>query len=177
MEQAKKTAVYRVVADSGGTMVFHFYCDISGELCCVTRPIRADTEEAALELAWATEGKWEFNHCTKCGKYVSSAMFNVNAGLCPDCAPWETEFPSRAMTRRAADWMGDLGGCRPLGILSDDCGDVVWQCHAEQADLLLLEKAVELGLIDGYCIGGLTINQMRTWLAETAETADTPPQP
>ena len=84
---------------------------------------------------------------------------------------------SPAMTRRAADWMGDLGGCRPLGILSDDCGDVVWQCHAEQADLLLLEKAVELGLIDGYCIGGLTINQMRTWLAETAETADTPPQP
>ena len=25
-------------------------------------------------------------------------------------------FPSRAMTRRAADWLGNLGGCRPLGI-------------------------------------------------------------
>ena len=57
MEQAKKTAAYRVVADSGGSRVFRFYCDISGELCCVTRPIQADTEEAALEIAWATEGK------------------------------------------------------------------------------------------------------------------------
>lgn len=75
-------------------MVFRFYCDISGELCCVTRPIQADTEEAALEMAWEQEGKWEFNHCPQCGKYVSSAMFNVNAGLCLDCAPWETEFPA-----------------------------------------------------------------------------------
>ena len=126
-------------------------------------------------------------------------------------------FPSRAMTRRAADWLGNLGGCRPLGILSDDCDDVVWQCTAEKADLLLLEldfsngvedkdvsgrcdiavevrrklpdcriylvcedghpeklpaleKAVELKLIDGYCIGDLAAQQMRTWLSETAET-------
>ena len=94
MEQAKKTAAFRVVADSGGNRVFHFYCDISGELCCVTKPIQADTEEAALEIAWATEGRWEFNLCPQCGKYVSSAMFNVNAGLCLDCAPWEDEYPS-----------------------------------------------------------------------------------
>ena len=126
-------------------------------------------------------------------------------------------FPSRAMTRRAADWLGNLGGCRPIGILSDDCDDVVWQCTAERADLLLLEldfsngvedkdvssrcdiavevrrrlpecrvylvcedgypeklpalnKAVELKLIDGYCIGDLAAEQMRTWLSETAET-------
>ena len=126
-------------------------------------------------------------------------------------------FLSHAMTRRAADWLGNLGGCRPLGILSDDCDDVVWQCTAEKADLLLLEldfsngvedkdvsgrcdiavevrrklpdcriyllcedghpeklpaleKAVELKLIDGYCIGDLSAQQMRTWLSETAET-------
>lgn len=126
-------------------------------------------------------------------------------------------FLSRAMTRRAADWLGNLGGCRPLGILSDDCDDVVWQCTAEKADLLLmkvdfsegaeeprdisaccdiaievrrrlpncrvylicedgypkkqaaLDKAVELKLIDGYCIGDLAAEQMRTWLDETAE--------
>ena len=88
------TATYKVVADAGGGRVFRFYCDISGELCCVTKPIQADTEEAALELAWDKEGKWEFNRCPKCGKYVSSAMFNVNAGLCLDCAPWEDEYPS-----------------------------------------------------------------------------------
>ena len=127
-------------------------------------------------------------------------------------------FALPAMTRRAADWLGNLGGCRPLGILSDDCDDVVWQCTAEKADLLLmkadftdsteeprdisaccdvaieikrrrpecrvylicedgypkkqaaLEKAVELKLIDGYCIGDLSAQQMRTWLDETAET-------
>ena len=121
-------------------------------------------------------------------------------------------------TRRAADWLRNLGGCRPIGVLSDDCGDVAWQCAAEQADLLLLEtdfsseieepkdvssrcdiaievrrklpdcrvylvcedgypeklaaleKAVELKLIDGYCIGDLDPQQMRIWLEETAES-------
>lgn len=92
--ESQKTATYKVIADAGGGRVFRFYCDISGELCCVTKPIRADTEEAALEMAWEQEGKWEFNLCPKCGKYVSSAMFNVNAGLCLDCAPWEDESPS-----------------------------------------------------------------------------------
>ena len=126
-------------------------------------------------------------------------------------------FTTPAMIRRAADWLGNLGGCRPLGILSDDCDDVVWQCTAERADLLLmkadftdgaeeprdisaccnvaievrrklpdcrvylvcedghpeklaaLEKAVELKLIDGYCIGDLSAQQMRIWLSETTE--------
>lgn len=119
-------------------------------------------------------------------------------------------------TRHAADWLGNLGGCRPIGVLSDDCDDVVWQCAAEQADLLLLEtdftegvedkdvsarcdiaievrrrlpeckvylacedgwpeklpaldKAVELALIGGYCVGSITPQQMRTWLNEAAE--------
>ena len=127
-------------------------------------------------------------------------------------------FSSPAMTRYAADWLKDLGGCKTLGVLSDDCADVVWQCAAEQADLLLLEtdfsseieepkdvssrcdiaievrrklpdcrvylicedghpeklpaleKAVELKLIDGFCIGDLAAEQMRAWLDETAET-------
>ena len=125
-------------------------------------------------------------------------------------------FSSPIRTRRAADWLGNLGGCRPLGILSDDYDDVVWQCTAERADLLLLEldfsngvedkdvsgrcdiavevrrklpdcrvylvcedghpeklaaleKAVELKLIDGCCIGDLSAQQIRAWLAETEE--------
>ena len=32
-----------------------------------------------------------------------------------------------------------------------------------------LDKAVELKLIDGYCIGDLSAQQMRAWLDETAE--------
>ena len=127
-------------------------------------------------------------------------------------------------TRRAADWLRNLGGCPPLGILSDDCDDVVWQCTAERADLLLLEldfsngvedkdvssrcdiavevrrklpdcrvylvcedghpeklaaleKAVELKLIDGYCIGGLTARQAEIWLAETARAMNERTEP
>ena len=123
-------------------------------------------------------------------------------------------FNSPAMTRYAVDWLGKLGDCKPMAILSDDYADVVWQCVAEQADLLLLEtdftegvedkdisarcdiaievrrklpdcrvylvcedghperlpaldKAVELKLIDGYCIGDLSAQQMRMWLDET----------
>ena len=133
-------------------------------------------------------------------------------------------FASPAMTRRAADWLGKLGGCKPIAILSDDCDDVVWQCDAEQADLLLLEtdfsngvedkdvssrcdiavevrrklpdcrvylvcedghpeklaaleKAVELKLIDGYCIGGLTARQAEIWLAETARAMNERTEP
>lgn len=125
-------------------------------------------------------------------------------------------FSSPFRTRRAADWLRNLGVCRPIGVLSDDCDDVVWQCAAEQADLLLLEtdftegvedkdvsarcdiaievrrklpdcriylicedgypkkqaaveKAAELKLIDGYCIGDLSAQQMRAWLDETKE--------
>lgn len=127
-------------------------------------------------------------------------------------------FTTSAMTRRAADWLARLGGCRPLGILSDHGEDVIWQCEAENVDLLLLEtdfspaaedtkdvsarcdiaievrrklpdcrvylvcedghpeklaaleKAAELKLIDGYCLGALTDRQARAWLRETAET-------
>ena len=48
-------------------------------------------------------------------------------------------FTTSAMTRRAADWLKGLGGCRPIAILSDDFDDVVWECEQERADLLLLE--------------------------------------
>ena len=39
--------------------------------------------------------------------------------------------------------------------------------HPEK--LAALEKAAELGLIDGYCLGALTDRQARAWLRETAE--------
>lgn len=57
-------------------------------------------------------------------------------------------FTTPAMTRYAADWLKDLGGCKPIAILSDDCDDVVWRCAAEQADLLLLETDFTEGVED-----------------------------
>ena len=49
--------------------------------------------------------------------------------------------------------------------------------HPEK--LAALEKAAELKLIDGYCIGDRSAQQVRTWLDETAEsmkTAASPPK-
>ena len=93
MEQRAKTARYQVTADSGG-FVFRFFCDSSGELCCTTGPIRSDTEPHALEIAWEREGRRHFNRCDKCGRYVSSVMFNLAEDQCVDCAPWENEYPN-----------------------------------------------------------------------------------
>ena len=44
-------------------------------------------------------------------------------------------------------------------------------CEDEHPERLpALDKAVELKLIDGYCIGDLSAQQMRIWLEETAES-------
>ena len=47
--------------------------------------------------------------------------------------------------------------------------------HPEK--LAALEKAVELKLIDGYCIGGLTARQAEIWLAETARAMNERTEP
>lgn len=93
MVQEKKTATYKVTADSGG-YVFRFFCDSSGQLGCVTGPVQADNVSQALDIAWETEGRLHFNRCDKCGRYVSAAMFNLTAGQCVDCAPWEDAYPN-----------------------------------------------------------------------------------
>lgn len=82
------TAQYKIIADSGGNR-YRFYCDSSGMLVCTTNPIRAETQAAELKLAWNNEGKAHFNHCTKCGKWISDQMFNADTGECVDCSVWE----------------------------------------------------------------------------------------
>ena len=86
MVQAKKTAAYRVIAGPGGKRVFRVYCDISGELCCVTKSIRADTEDEALEIAWETEGRWPLTDAPNA------------AGMCPP--PCSTSTPICVQTAR-----------------------------------------------------------------------------
>lgn len=85
----QKTATYRAITDGGGWR-FHFYCDLSGELLCTTRPVRAETEEAALDVAWAAEGRKHFERCERCGRWVSDAMFNADVHECVACTPWES---------------------------------------------------------------------------------------
>lgn len=93
MEQAKKTAAYRVVADSGGNRVFRF---------TATSPISCDV---AIEIKRRPE-------------------------------------------------------CRVYLVCEDG--------HPEKQPAL--DKAVELTLIDGYCIGDLDPQQMRAWLDEATES-------
>ena len=84
----RKTANFRVLPVGGGRR-YQFFCALSGALVCTTRPIFADTSEQALKLAWETEGKRHFNHCSKCGNWVIDAMYNVEVLECVDCAPYE----------------------------------------------------------------------------------------
>ena len=57
MEQAKKTAAYRVVADSGGNRVFRFYCDISDKLRCRHRDKAAAGMPGLSRLRGRPSGK------------------------------------------------------------------------------------------------------------------------
>ena len=85
-----KIARYKIIADSGGNR-YSFYCAASDMLMCTTRRIRAETREKELANAWETEGRRHFSQCTKCGRWVSNAMYNIDASRCVDCAPWEDE--------------------------------------------------------------------------------------
>ena len=65
--------------------------DLSGALGCTTKPVRADTPEEELMLAWESEGRQQFNMCHRCGKWVSDAMYNSDVPECVECTPWEEE--------------------------------------------------------------------------------------
>ena len=84
------TAKYKIIADSGGNR-YRFFCDVSGMAVCTTKPIRAETQEAELKLAWSTEGRGHFNVCSKCGRHVSDQMYNADTGQCVDCSVWEAK--------------------------------------------------------------------------------------
>ena len=84
----RRTAAYKVIADSGGWTV-RFYCDLSGELLCTEQHIRADSEDGAVEAAWENGGRAKFNPCERCGRWVSDVMYNADVHECVACAPWE----------------------------------------------------------------------------------------
>lgn len=87
-ELTHKTARYRILVGAGGNR-YRFFCARSDAAVCTTSPIRADTEEEALRIAWETEGRAHFNQCARCGQWVCNAMYNADVLECVDCAPWE----------------------------------------------------------------------------------------
>ncbi len=82
------TARYRIIADSGRSR-YRFFCEASGMMLCTTQPVRGETQEEELRMAWESEGKQHFNRCAKCGKWVSDPMYNADMLQCVDCAPWQ----------------------------------------------------------------------------------------
>ena len=83
-----KTANFRILPNGAGVR-YQFFCALSNARACTTRPIRSETPEQALQIAWETEGKQHFNYCSKCGNWVINAMYNVDVLECVDCAPYE----------------------------------------------------------------------------------------
>ena len=83
-----KTASFKIIHTKDGNR-YRFFCEACGGAVCTTKPIRADTPEKELQIAWESEGKYRFNKCTKCGRYISDAMYNADVLKCVDCVPWE----------------------------------------------------------------------------------------
>ncbi len=88
-KEDRRTAPYRIVAETTAGKVFRFFCEASGAAVSTTKPIRAETENGALLLAWQNEGKQHFNKCHACGKWICDAMYNADVFNCVDCSPWE----------------------------------------------------------------------------------------
>lgn len=81
---------YRTVKDGGGIR-YKFLCELSEAVVCKTEPYMADDPDEGARLAWEREGSGRFNHCKRCSRYVSDAMFNVEVLECVACAPYEAE--------------------------------------------------------------------------------------
>lgn len=112
MKAGHETAAYKVIADGKGNC-YRFYCGQSNLAIRTTRPIRADTPDEELRIAWETEARPYFNKCRKCGKWVSDLMFNVDTSECVVCSPWE-EPPNYCSHCGARVPEGD-GFCRKCG--------------------------------------------------------------
>lgn len=91
MKDNSQTASYIIIADAIGNR-YRFFCGQSGMAICTTHPIRAETPEKELRIAWENEGRQHFNKCGKCGRWVCDLMFNVDTSNCVVCSPWEDEL-------------------------------------------------------------------------------------
>ena len=83
-----KTASFKIIHTKDGNK-YRFFCEACGGAVCTTKPIRADTPEKELQIAWESEGKKHFNLCHCCGKWICDAMYNADTLSCVDCTPWE----------------------------------------------------------------------------------------
>lgn len=109
-----RPARYKIIAAPPDGKVFRFFCEASGAAVCTTKPIYADTEDAALHLAWEREGRERFNLCHACGKWVCDAMYNADTFNCVDCTPWEA--PPKYCPRCGEGIFPGDSFCRKCGV-------------------------------------------------------------
>ena len=86
-----RTAMYKLISSDQGNK-YAFYCDNSGALVHTTDWIQADTPERSLEIAWQETVQKYFNRCSKCGKWVMDAMYNVDELECVQCSPYKYDM-------------------------------------------------------------------------------------
>ena len=91
MNKKKKIADYKIIKDEVGNR-YEFYCELSHALVCVSEPVKAETFDDDLMLAWENYGRNYFNQCHKCGKWVTGAMYNPDVLSCVQCTPIE-DYP------------------------------------------------------------------------------------
>lgn len=87
-EKLHKTSRYQVVNHTAWGRCYCFYCEVSDTPVYTTGPIRADTPEEELKLAWQ-EAKPYFNGCSECGKWIRDEAYNINEMKCIECAPYK----------------------------------------------------------------------------------------
>lgn len=90
MTDNQRIPAYKTVREGEGIR-YKFLCELSEAAVCTTEVYDAPSIEEGAALAWVKEGRSFFNHCKKCSRYVSDAMFNVEVLECVACAPYEAE--------------------------------------------------------------------------------------
>ena len=83
------TAQYKLTLDNDGKYRYRFFCDLSGALEYISKPVSKGSSEKELQKVWISEAKEHFNYCKKCGRWVNTVMFNADVLECVACAPWE----------------------------------------------------------------------------------------
>lgn len=85
-EKLHATSKYKIVGRTHLGRRYCFYCEVSDTPVYTTGPIRADTQELELRLAWQ-EAKSYFNGCSECGKWIRDEAYNIDEMKCIECAP------------------------------------------------------------------------------------------
>ena len=88
-EKMHPTSRYQVVEQTSLGRRYCFCCEVSKTPVYTTGPIRADTPEEELALAWR-EAKLHFNGCSECGKWIRDEAYNIDEMKCIECAPYKT---------------------------------------------------------------------------------------